>query len=82
MNWLNGRHLSDIFWGKVLLIFYTYLREGEETVTSKGPPGREPEAVTPMTCSSSLHSCNYPPVVMDIKRIRLISLRYPKSGLI
>jgi hypothetical protein len=57
MNWLNGRHPSDISWGKALLIVYAYLREGEEMMTSKGPPGREPEAVTFMTCSSTLHSC-------------------------
>jgi len=81
MNWLNVRHLFDISWGKELQIISTYLREEEKTVISKGPPGREPEAVTLTTCSSSLHSCNYPPVIMNIKRIWLISFRYPISGL-
>jgi len=69
MNWLNGRQLSDISRGKALLIVYSYLREEEETVISKGPPGREPEAVNLTTCSSSLHSNNYPPFIMNIKCI-------------
>ena len=81
MNWLNGRHVSDISWGKALIIVCTYLREEEETVISKGPPGREPEAVTLTACSSSLHSSNYPPVIMNIKSSWLISFRCPISGL-
>jgi len=69
MNCLHDRHLSYISWGKALLIVYTYLREEEETETGKGPHGREPETVAFTTCSSSLHSCNYAPVIMNIEGI-------------